>query len=97
MKSENSSGSQTVSFSFYVGFGLKLLALGLLLSLVPLLFVNLPLRMLFIGFATPIYSVIMFALNVVAVLVCLGFAAKLLFSWGVSGHKFLILPANLEP
>lgn len=94
MQSENDVASPTLAFRFYVGFALKLLALGTLLSVIPLVFVNIPMRTLFFEFSGPIYTLIMFALNATVVLVCFGVAAKLLFSWGVSGHKFSILPVN---
>lgn len=79
-----------INFSVYMHFAFRVLALGSLISIIPLVFVNLPLRVAFLGFPTILYVLIMFFLNVAAFIVCFAFASKLICSWGVKEYAFTI-------
>jgi hypothetical protein len=81
---------ENINFSVYMHFAFRVLALGSLISIIPLVFVNLPLRVAFLGFPTFFYVLIMFFLNIAAFVVCFAFASKLILSWGVKEHAFTI-------
>lgn len=69
-------------------FVLKLFVFGTLISLVPLLFVNLPLQMLLISLGSTVYLVGIVGANIAALVLSFALAAKLIFAWGVAGQRF---------
>lgn len=77
------------TLGFALKFFLKLISLTLLLSIIPLLFVNLPLRMFFINFGS-LYTPLMLSVNLLAIILSGSLAAKLIFAWGVSGFVIKI-------
>ncbi|MDZ4151184.1 hypothetical protein [Methylicorpusculum sp.] len=81
---------ENINFSIYMHFAFRVLVLGSLISILPLVFVNLPLRVAFLGFPTFFYVLIMLALNVATFVACFAFACKLILSWGVKEHAFSI-------
>lgn len=81
---------ENINFSFYMHFALRVLALGLLFSVIPLVFVNLPLRAALLGFPKIFYVLIMFCLNIATFVACFAFACKLILSWGVKEYAFTI-------
>jgi hypothetical protein len=96
MEPETNLNTPNMSLGFCAGFVFRLVSLGLLFSLIPLIFVNLPVRILFLSSPTFFYNIIMVTLNCLAIFVCFAFAAKLLFSWGVKGYQFKIFEGNLD-
>ncbi len=84
------SQKENINFSIYMHFTFRVLVLGALISILPLVFINLPLRILFLGLPTFFYLFVMFVLNVAALLVCFAFASKLILSFGVKEHAFSI-------
>ena len=83
------------SFGFALKFALKFFGLTLLLSIIPLLFVNLPLAMSLIDFGKVSILLIPIA-NVLAVVLCAALSAKLIFAWGVNGCEFYIAKVDGE-
>ena len=77
------------TLGFAAKFILKLFSFTLLFSIVPLLFVNLPLRMLFINFDS-LYTPLMWLANSLSVFFSGALAAKLIFAWGLNGFAFSI-------
>lgn len=83
------------SLGFAAKFVLKLFGLTVLFSIIPLLFVNLPLLMLLMNFGE-ISVLLIFLANVLAVFTSGALAAKLIFAWGVNGFEFDIIKARAE-
>lgn len=77
------------TLGFAAKFFLKLFGLTLLFSIVPLIFVNLPLNMFLMNFGS-LYIPLIFITNFLAVLLSGALAAKLIFAWGVNGYAFNI-------
>ena len=46
------SQKENINFSVYMHFAFRVLGLGSLISIIPLVFINLPLRVAFLGFPT---------------------------------------------
>lgn len=84
------SQKENINFNVYMHFAFRVLALGSLISIIPLVFVNLPLRIAFLGFPTFFYVLIMLVLNVATFVACFALACKLILSWGVKEHAFTI-------
>ena len=83
------------TFGFAAKFVLRLFGLTLLFSIVPLLFVNLPLGMFLANFGK--LSILLMLLgNLMAVFLSGALAAKLIFAWGVNGFAFNIARENAE-
>lgn len=79
------------SLGFCTRFVLKLLLLGSLISIVPLIFVNLPLMVSVMDLAPRLIFVCLFFLNLIAIVLSFALAAKLIFSWGLKGATFSIV------
>ncbi len=95
MESTSAIKRPEASFGFALKFALKFFGLTLLLSIIPLLFVNLPLAMFLINVGNVSVLLIPVA-NVVVFVVCAALAAKLIFAWGVNGCEFNISKASEE-
>lgn len=78
-----------VTFGFAAKFFLKIFGLTLLFSVVPLLFVNLPLGMFLVNLGKLSVPLIIMA-NLLAIFLSGALAAKLIFVWGVNGFEFSI-------
>jgi len=95
MEKAQSTNRPEASLGFAAKFILKLFGLTLLLSIIPLLFVNLPLGMFLINFGKISILLIILA-NLLAVFLSGALAAKLIFAWGVNGFEFNITKASAE-
>lgn len=89
MKQSQSENKTEATLGLAAKFFLKLLGLTILFSIVPLLFVNLPLGMLLANFGNLYIPLIVFS-NLLAVFFSGAFATKLIFAWGVNGCVFKI-------
>lgn len=89
MKQSQSENKTEATLGFAAKFFLKLLGLMILFSIVPLLFVNLPLGMFLANFGNLYIPLILFS-NLLAVFFSGAFATKLIFAWGVNGCVFKI-------
>ncbi|MCJ0879633.1 hypothetical protein MRX33_19095 [Pseudomonas sp. JI-2] len=89
MEKIQSTSRPEASLGFAAKFFIKLFWLTLLFSIIPLLFVNLPLGMFLINFGKISILLIMLA-NLLAVFLSGALAAKLIFAWGVGGFEFHI-------
>ncbi|WP_313038374.1 hypothetical protein [Stutzerimonas nitrititolerans] len=83
------------TLGFSAKFFLKLLGFTFLFSIVPLIFVNLPLNMFLMNFGS-LYIPLFFLTNFLAVLLSGTLAAKLIFAWGVNGYAFNITKEIVE-
>jgi len=95
MEKIQSTNRPEATLGFAAKFVLKLFGLTLLFSIIPLLFVNLPLGMFFINFGKISILLIILA-NLLAVFLSGALAAKLIFAWGVNGFEFNITKASAE-
>lgn len=89
MNKSQSENKTEATLGFAATFFLKLFFLTVLFSIVPLLFVNLPLGMFLTNFGR-LYIPLMLLANLLAVFLSGAFAAKLIFAWGVNGFVFHI-------
>jgi|GEM_PF-1657386 len=85
-----SSQKEKINFSVYMHFAFRVLALGSLISIIPLVFVNVPLRIVFLGFPAFFYVFIMLFLNVATFVACFAFTCKLVLSSGIKEYAFTI-------
>lgn len=95
MEKIQSTNRPEATLGFAAKFFLKLFWLTLLFSIIPLLFVNLPLGMLLINFGKISILLIILA-NLLAIFLSGALAAKLIFAWGVNGFEFNITKAGAE-
>jgi len=95
MEKIQSTNRPEASLGFAAKFFIKLFWLTLLFSIIPLLFVNLPLGMFLINFGKISILLIMLA-NLLAVFLSGALAAKLIFAWGVGGFEFHITKTIAE-
>jgi hypothetical protein len=95
MEKTQSTNPPEATLGFAARFILKLFGLTLLFSIIPLLFVNLPLGMLLINFGKISILLIILA-NLLAIFLSGALAAKLIFAWGVNGFEFNITKTSVE-
>ncbi|CAN7353730.1 hypothetical protein LJR071_001985 [Pseudomonas sp. LjRoot71] len=95
MEKAQSTHRPEATLSFAAKFVLKLFGLTILFSIIPLLFVNLPLGMFLMNFGKISILLIILA-NFFAIFLSGALAAKLIFAWGVSGFEFNITKASAE-
>ncbi|UTW05968.1 hypothetical protein [Pseudomonas benzenivorans] len=87
---ENASETKPeATFGLAAKFALRLLALTILFSIIPLLFVNLPLNMFLTNFGN-LYIPAMLVANCLAVFLSCALAIKLILAWGVGGFQFTL-------
>lgn len=95
MEKAQSTSRPEATLGLAAKFVLKLFGLTLLFSIIPLLFVNLPLGMLLINFGK--ISILLIPLaNLLAVFLSGALAAKLIFAWGVGDFEFSITKVSAE-
>lgn len=95
MKKIQSTNQPEATLGFAAKFFLKLFGLTLLFSIIPLLFVNLPLGIFLINFGKISILLIILA-NLLAIFLSGALAAKLIFAWGVNGFEFKITKSSTE-
>jgi hypothetical protein len=79
---------EKINFSFYMHFAFRILALGTLISIIPLVFINLPMMAALLGLPSFFHVLIILSLNITTFIACFALASKLILSWGVKGHAF---------
>lgn len=95
MEKTQSTNRPEATLGFAAKFVLKLFWLTLLFSIIPLIFVNLPLGMFLINFGKISMPLIILA-NILAIFLSGALAAKLIFAWGVNGFEFNITKESAE-